>query len=63
MGRGADYSEALLKAFITSHVKLPQSGEVFLSLREKDKEIMLPLVKELLEWVTQSQPHEELRIS
>ncbi|MES2769005.1 MAG: carbamoyl-phosphate synthase large subunit [Bdellovibrionota bacterium] len=48
MGRGADYSEALLKAFISSHVKLPQSGEVFLSLREKDKEIMLPLAKELL---------------
>ncbi len=48
MGRGADYSEALLKAFLSSHVKLPKSGEVFLSLREKDKELMLPLAKELL---------------
>ncbi len=49
MGRGADYSEALLKAFISSNVKLPKSGEVFLSLREKDKELMLPLAKELLD--------------
>lgn len=48
MGRGADYSEALLKAFISSNVKLPKSGEVFLSLREKDKALMLPLAKELL---------------
>jgi carbamoyl-phosphate synthase large subunit len=48
MGRGSDYSEALLKAFIASHVKLPQSGEVFLSLREKDKELLLPMAKELL---------------
>ncbi len=48
MGRGADYSEALLKAFISSHVKLPQSGEIFLSLRDKDKELLLPMAKELL---------------
>jgi carbamoyl-phosphate synthase large subunit len=46
MGRGADYSEALLKAFISSHVKLPQAGEVFLSLRDKDKNLLLPLAKQ-----------------
>lgn len=48
MGRGADYSEALLKAFISSHVKLPQAGEVFLSLRDKDKDLLLPLAKQFL---------------
>ncbi|MFP5518675.1 MAG: carbamoyl-phosphate synthase large subunit [Bdellovibrionia bacterium] len=47
MGQGKDYSEALMKAFISSHVRLPHGGEVFLSLREKDKEPLLPLVREL----------------
>src|SRR5690606_33283131 len=48
MGRGEDYSEALLKAFVSSHVRLPREGEVFLSLREKDKERLLPLIRELV---------------
>ncbi len=45
MGRGRDYSEALLKAFISSQSKMPEEGEVFLSLREKDKKAMLPVAK------------------
>ena len=49
MGRGDDYAEALLKAFLSSHVKLPKSGEVFMSLRDKDKDHLLPLAKELIE--------------
>ncbi|HEX4922967.1 MAG TPA: carbamoyl-phosphate synthase large subunit [Bdellovibrionales bacterium] len=48
MGRGSDYSEALLKAFISSHIKLPLKGEIFLSLRDKDKDLLLPLVKDLV---------------
>jgi carbamoyl-phosphate synthase large subunit len=32
MGRGCDYSEALMKAFVSSQIQLPPSGEVFLSL-------------------------------
>lgn len=48
MGRGADYSEALLKACFSSQIKLPKSGEVFLSLRDKDKDRLLPLVNQLL---------------
>lgn len=47
MGRGEDYGEALLKALISSHHTLPKSGEVFLSLREKDKEEMFIVAKEL----------------
>ncbi|MES3038932.1 MAG: carbamoyl-phosphate synthase large subunit [Bdellovibrionota bacterium] len=47
MGRGRDYGEALLKAFISSQIQLPARGEVFLSLREKDKTVLLPFVKEL----------------
>jgi carbamoyl-phosphate synthase large subunit len=49
MGRGKDYSEALLKAMFSSQVKLPLSGEVFLSLREKDKEELLPIARSFVE--------------
>ena len=47
MGRGKDYSEALAKAFLSSNIKLPKSGQVFFSLRDKDKDMMLPLAREL----------------
>lgn len=47
MGRGLDYSEALMKAFVASNIRLPDKGEVFFSLREKDKSEMLPLATEL----------------
>jgi carbamoyl-phosphate synthase large subunit len=47
MGRGADYPEALLKAIVGCDLQLPDHGEVFLSLREKDKDELLPLVKDL----------------
>jgi len=49
MGRGEDYSEALMKGFLSSHVHLPEAGEVFLSLRDKDKDDLLPMVRELIE--------------
>lgn len=48
MGRGSDYSEALWKALIGAGAHLPSSGEVFLSLREKDKVEMLPMIKDLV---------------
>ena len=47
MGRGQTYAEALMKAFLASHVKLPQQGEVFLSLRDKDKNTLFALAREL----------------
>ena len=49
MGRGTNYSEAILKALYSSHLNLPKTGEVFLSLRDKDKEALLPIAKQLLE--------------
>jgi carbamoyl-phosphate synthase large subunit len=42
MGRGRTYSEALIKAIVSSHITLPKEGEVFLSLRDKDKPELLP---------------------
>lgn len=47
MGRADNYSEALVKAFVASSLNLPSQGEVFLSLRDKDKEPMLPLLRNL----------------
>ena len=47
MGRGPDYAEALMKALLSSHVQFPQKGEVFFSLRDKDKEMLLPLALDL----------------
>ncbi len=47
MGRGKDYPEALLKALVGSDLQLPLSGEVFLSLREKDKPELLPVIQSL----------------
>jgi carbamoyl-phosphate synthase large subunit len=47
MGRGQDYSEALMKAFIASSMRLPEKGEIFFSLRDKDKDSMLTLAKEM----------------
>ncbi len=47
MGRGADYGEALWKAFISSQHKLAPSGEIFLSLREKDKSTLQPVIMDL----------------
>ena len=49
MGRGSTYSEALLKALHSSFLNLPKKGEVFLSLRDKDKEELLPVARNLLE--------------
>ncbi len=48
MGRGRDYSEALLKASIASKIHIPKSGEVFLSLRDRDKSFLVPLAKTLV---------------
>jgi carbamoyl-phosphate synthase large subunit len=45
MGRGLTYSEALMKALLSSYVKLPQKGEIFLSLRDKDKAEIFELSK------------------
>jgi carbamoyl-phosphate synthase large subunit len=47
MGRGPDYPEALLKALVACDLQLPSQGEVFLSLREKDKAELLPLIRDL----------------
>ncbi|MCB0364813.1 MAG: carbamoyl-phosphate synthase large subunit [Bdellovibrionaceae bacterium] len=49
MGRGDDYSEALLKALFSSQMTFPIKGEVFLSLRNKDKAELAPVMRDLIE--------------
>ncbi|MCC7406197.1 MAG: carbamoyl-phosphate synthase large subunit [Bdellovibrionales bacterium] len=49
MGRGDDYSEALLKALFSSQMTFPSHGEVFLSLRSKDKSELAPVMRDLVE--------------
>lgn len=49
MGVGADYPEALLKAMVSVGITFPESGEVFLSLRDKDKQELLPDIKKLVQ--------------
>ena len=48
MGRGFTYGEALMKAMLSSHLALPQKGEVFFSLKESDKQKLLPMAREFL---------------
>lgn len=47
MGRATTYSEALVKAFVSANLTLPSEGEVFLSLRDKDKMPLLPYLKKI----------------
>ena len=48
MGRGEDYPTALTKALISSDFHFPNSGEVFLSLRDKDKMLLLSNIQNLV---------------
>lgn len=49
MGRGETYDEALLKAMLSTGLSFPTSGEVFFSLRDKDKETLLPAIRKFSE--------------
>ena len=49
MGRGQDYGEALMKAFLSSQNRLPKQGEIFLSLKDKDKPLLLSSIRELVD--------------
>ena len=48
MGRGEDYPTALTKALVSSDFHFPEKGEIFLSLRDKDKMFLLSQIQDLL---------------
>ncbi|MGB4057074.1 MAG: carbamoyl-phosphate synthase large subunit [Alphaproteobacteria bacterium] len=49
MGLDTDVSHALAKAFLGAGTRLPKSGKAFLSVKDADKETLLPIAKELEE--------------
>jgi carbamoyl-phosphate synthase large subunit len=48
MGLDTDVSHALAKAFLGAGTRLPKSGKVFLSVKDADKEGLLPIASELI---------------
>ena len=48
MGRGEDYPTALKKALLSAGFPFPEKGEIFLSLRDKDKSLLLPDIQALI---------------
>jgi len=49
MGLDTSFEKAFLKAQMGAGVNLPQSGQVFISVRDSDKGAMLPLARRLLD--------------
>lgn len=49
MGRGEVYPVALTKALVSSGFHFPKKGEIFLSLRDKDKITLLASIQDLFE--------------
>ena len=48
MGRAKTYPTALVKAIISSQLNLPEKGEIFLSLKNKDKPLLLSSIQDLV---------------
>ena len=49
VGIGADFGEAFAKATIATGVHLPREGRVFVSVHDKDKVTILPVIRDLVE--------------
>ncbi len=49
MGSGATFGEAFAKAMLGCHLKLPTSGNAFLSVNDNDKANLIPIARDLAE--------------
>ncbi len=47
LGVSRNFSDAIVKAFIASGINIPKTGNVLITVRDKDKDEMLPLAKKL----------------
>ncbi len=47
LGVSKNFSDAIVKAFVASGINIPKSGNVLITVRDKDKEEMLPLARKL----------------
>ena len=48
LGVSKDFSEAVLKAFIGSGIEIPYNGDILITVRNKDKEEVLPLARDFV---------------
>ncbi|WP_434415608.1 carbamoyl-phosphate synthase large subunit [Nannocystis pusilla] len=49
MGVAADFGAAFYKGLLAAGVVLPQSGRVFVSVRDDDKDLVMPVVRHLID--------------
>ncbi|PCC66399.1 carbamoyl-phosphate synthase large subunit [Nannocystis exedens] len=49
MGVAADFGAAFYKGLLAAGVALPQSGRVFVSVRDDDKDLVMPVVRHLVD--------------
>ncbi len=49
MGLDADFAQAFAKSQLAASTVLPTSGKVFLSVKDSDKDALIPIAKELVE--------------
>jgi carbamoyl-phosphate synthase large subunit len=49
MGLDQDFGHAFAKAQLSAHQKIPLAGTVFVSMSDRDKHAIIPVVKELIE--------------
>lgn len=47
LGVAKDFTDAIVKAFIASGVSIPKQGNILITVRDKDKEEVLPLARKL----------------
>ncbi|MCI9366264.1 MAG: carbamoyl-phosphate synthase large subunit [Clostridia bacterium] len=47
LGVSKNFSDAIVKAFIATGINIPKTGNVLITVRDKDKDEMLPLAKKL----------------
>ena len=47
LGVAKNFTDAIVKAFIASGVSIPKEGNILITVRDKDKEEVLPLAKKL----------------
>jgi carbamoyl-phosphate synthase large subunit len=49
MGIAADFGQAFLDGLLAADVRLPQTGKVFVSVRDADKDAVMPVIRHLIE--------------
>ena len=59
MGIDSDFGRAFAKSQLGAGVRLPQSGTVFVSVKDADKAAYIPICRKLAKWVSTFWPQAE----